>query len=1246
MKKKILAFLMAACVAATSVPMDGAVYAAEVRMEQEAESTEQETETVVTTGETAEKTEASETTETSENTEVTETETADVTESTEAAETTEATETTETTETTEATESTEVTEATETTESTETEVTENTESTESTEESVSLPLNYILVGAAEVDVPGTQQIVASIGEENTEVTNVVLTYQNQTTGESYQTKAADAVDDLKLFTITFTGEAQKGTYALTGISYETKEGKGEIDFAGLDMSVAFGVGESVETNPDQLISEEDPSLSADDLDIDVITMDEKGNVLSENVSEDGLALAQNLKLSSDGKKVIVLDPGHDDTHTGAHQNGAAEETLVLQIAQYCKEELETYAGVTVYMTRSSGSCPNGGSSVTSGTCNEKRVAFAQSVGADAYISFHLNSNVSSSPSGVGVYYPNSNYNATIGQVGQGIAQKIYEKLRALGLSAWGTGTMIWNASEDKYDDGSAADYLGVIRNCKKVGIPAVLIEHAFISSNSDYSNFLSSADKLKALGVADATAVAEYYGLQKGGNLAISYVQSLPGGKLKVGWEALDNVSYYQVWRSTKKDSGYKKQAEVTGTEYTDSGVKIGKTYYYKLIAIMSNGQQGQTSDAMTGFALDQTTISYAKSYASKKIEVAWESVPDSEGYLVFRSENGSDFTQVAKITSGGTLSYIDKVKKNNKAYTYKVQAYNTSGKMQGTGEFSDTKTARSVAKTTITDFATVNATSLSVSWKKVGGASGYEIYRSTGKNGKYKKIATVKSGKTTTYTDKKVKFGVPYYYKIQTLNQSDGVTGYSGYSAVKSGKTTLTTKITSVVSRDSNTLEIKWNKIDEAYGYRILRSTSKKGSYKEIKTIKKPGTVKYQDKKAEAGKTYYYKVEILVKSGKKILENGVSKAVSGKTLKQVSITSVTANGTAMLLKWKKVSGADGYEIFRSTKKKGTYEKIGTVTGAKKTKYEDKTVSNGKTYYYKVRAYHKKKKLTETGSFSKIQKTYTLKKVVITSAAANGQKVELAWEKAAKGTGYSIYRSENKDGKFEQIGTTSSLKKVKYTDSNVEFGKVYYYKVAVNYSMSGKDESVGGYSDVAMVPMMDGGHMVMGTSAVTVEQMVAYYNARYTFPSDTYKDKGAETAEAFFTIVKEEAEAEGVRADLLFAQVILETGGLQFGGDVSASQCNFGGLGAVGGGAAGETFADVRTGLRAQVQHLKAYASTDALVNPCADSRFNYVTRGCAPYIEWLAIPKNPYGKGWAADPDYGTKLLQIMESL
>lgn len=87
------------------------------------------------------------------------------------------------------------------------------------------------------------------------------------------------------------------------------------------------------------------------------------------------------------------------------------------------------------------------------------------------------------------------------------------------------------------------------------------------------------------------------------------------------------------------------------------------------------------------------------------------------------------------------------------------------------------------------------------------------------------------------------------------------------------------------------------------------------------------------------------------------------------------------------------------------------------------------------------------------------------------------------------------------------------------------------------------------------------GYAIMGASSLTVDEMVAYYESKnYTYPSDVYTSKGASTAEEFFTILKEEAENEGVKTEVLFAQVMLETGGLQFGGDVKAEQCNFGGL--------------------------------------------------------------------------------------
>ena len=87
-------------------------------------------------------------------------------------------------------------------------------------------------------------------------------------------------------------------------------------------------------------------------------------------------------------------------------------------------------------------------------------------------------------------------------------------------------------------------------------------------------------------------------------------------------------------------------------------------------------------------------------------------------------------------------------------------------------------------------------------------------------------------------------------------------------------------------------------------------------------------------------------------------------------------------------------------------------------------------------------------------------------------------------------------------------------------------------------------------------------------------------------------------------------------------------------------------MGVTSNGMKGNSFDTPQLGIRAQVQHLKAYASTDGLNNACVDKRFQYVSRGTARYVEWLAIPQNPYGKGWAADADYGTKLLRIMDSL
>ena len=174
-----------------------------------------------------------------------------------------------------------------------------------------------------------------------------------------------------------------------------------------------------------------------------------------------------------------------------------------------------------------------------------------------------------------------------------------------------------------------------------------------------------------------------------------------------------------------------------------------------------------------------------------------------------------------------------------------------------------------------------------------------------------------------------------------------------------------------------------------------------------------------------------------------------------------------------------------------------------------------------------------------------------------------------------------------------------------------------------------------------------GYYTIMGTTTVTLEDMTSQYEAQgVTYPSETLKDGGAETIEEFCRIILEEASLEGVRAEVVYEQSMLETGWLQFQGDAQAQQYNFAGLGTTGGGVQGNSYPDVRTGIRAQVQHLKAYACTEDLNENCVDARFDMVRRGSAPYVEWLGIQENPNGGGWAAGANYGSKLRRLLADL
>ncbi|WP_346705502.1 glucosaminidase domain-containing protein [uncultured Agathobaculum sp.] len=126
-----------------------------------------------------------------------------------------------------------------------------------------------------------------------------------------------------------------------------------------------------------------------------------------------------------------------------------------------------------------------------------------------------------------------------------------------------------------------------------------------------------------------------------------------------------------------------------------------------------------------------------------------------------------------------------------------------------------------------------------------------------------------------------------------------------------------------------------------------------------------------------------------------------------------------------------------------------------------------------------------------------------------------------------------------------------------------------------------------------------------------------------------------------------EGQAEGIRGDIAFAQSCLETGNFTFKDSaVKLEQNNFCGLGVLDNGMLGASFDTPQLGIRAQIQHLKAYANKSPLNNPVIDPRFSLVTRGAAPTVQYLGIQENPHGYGWAAGADYGVKILNILENI
>ena len=845
-------------------------------------------------------------------------------------------------------------------------------------------LNYIYVEQPYLESPDTQKIAVSWGDGTENITEMSAVVSGPEGEEIWY--ASEETDTIYLFERAYT-EQEKGIYQITELNLAIQGVTYTYSLAELGAETVFGVDEEYE-GIEQLSLVDDEGISTD---IAAYNIDEAGNVTEKESLEEAINQATAeipAMMCDDGVQtqntnlVVALDPGHDSSHAGASANGVREEVLTLKIAQYCKAELENYAGVSVYMTRTSAACPHPGGS--SAKDIEQRVADAAKAGASIYVSIHLNSSTSSSAKGAEVIYPNSSWKPQVGADGKRLAELIEDELVGIGLerrAIYSKNTTIG----ETYEDGSISDYFTVQISAKEHGIPGIIVEHAFVTNSSDVNNYLNNEAGLKKLGVADATGIAKYFGLEK------------------EGWQKDSKGWWYQ------SGSGYLKN---------QWALINGNWYYFDSDGYMRTGWQ--------------------------KISGSW--------YYLGDTNDGAMKTGWQKIS--GSWYYL----------------------------------------------GDANDGAMKTGWEYING----------------------------------------FWYNF----------GKAGDGSMKTGWYKPNENWYYLGGAEDGRMQTDWKKIDNSWYY--LGGTD-------------DGYMRTGWQKL--GDVWYYLGD--------------------------------ANDGAMKTGWQKISGSRYYlGGANDGAMKTGWQKLGDVwyyfgdrnDGSMKTGWY---VIDGKKYYF-----DQSSGIMQTG----------------------WKQIEGAW----------YYFDDN--GVYD-----ASKKYTDITDNNSTTNN------GVNASTKKDEENIES-------KVVEGTYLIEGTTSVSVKQMTDYFKqSKYSYPTDIMKKGGASTLEEFCQIYYEEAEKEGIKAEVAFAQAMKETGWLQFKGDVKAEQYNFAGMGATGNSVAGESFKDVREGVRAQIQHLKAYGSTKDLNQTCVDNRFKYVERGCSIYVEWLGIPNNPKNKGWAAADGYGVdivKMIQKMKSL
>ena len=421
----------------------------------------------------------------------------------------------------------------------------------------------------------------------------------------------------------------------------------------------------------------------------------------------------------------------------------------------------------------------------------------------------------------------------------------------------------------------------------------------------------------------------------------ISSVKNTVGG-VQIQWGKLKGAESYRLFKKTD-GSSWSTVTDTAAGSYIDKNVSSGKSYSYKLRCVSSDGKKNMSVNG-SAQSITYVEIPVVKSISNTAsgIKITWSKVAGATKYMVYVK----DGTSWKKLGDTASTSYTHKSLKSGVTYTYTVRCMDASGKLVSANDKNGwSKTF--IAPPKITSASNVLG-GIQLKWNKSSGAKKYRVFRKTD-NSEYIKLSDLTDVK---YIDKNVISGKSYTYTVRCITE-DGTKYTSAADESKTQKYVKAPTITKFENK-ADGIKLTWEKSTGASKYRVYVYTSD-----GWKWLADTASLSYTHSKLKNGVSYQYTVRCLNNSGK-LISSG-EKGKSNLFLAPPKLSSITASENGNLIKWKAVSGASGYVLFRRTFN-GSWTKISKRIND--TSYVDKTIEAGKLYSYTLRC------LDATGNYN------------------------------------------------------------------------------------------------------------------------------------------------------------------------------------------------------------------------------------------------------------------------------------